>query len=677
MMDLHLIWYWFGSVASVGILILGAYILRYGQPKRIAIVVFFLGLFCFQYAFFGGIRDQLSVRLLAAVQSGALAPEQLVIYLSQIQIVALISLTGGPFLLVCLVHFSLRHLFPFSRWDQWIVGIGYGVATVLDAVFLIHFQPIGEVQFIRFNPVAQTVSIGSQTLIPVYLIACAVLSAVLIGVLVNKSIRAPSQHRIQFRLIAGFLSVTLLLVIIFSTVLPAFGFLSVASIGRSGFWFLFLGIFLAITQYRAFDIRTALHHTVYWVVVSVAAVSPVWIVLWGALHVFPILEGSIRAVSFFGVSCIALSLVGFQVVWVQPKINQWFFKRRYQLENEWVGFADQVAIQQSVDDMVALIETTLTRCLYPDFLAVVVGDGTPHSMPDGVVEIQMSVADSRVGTVWIGGKKNLKPYTPDERTFMRRVAHQSAIHLNHAILIDALTQTNTELISLQDTLLVSERERITLEQTQHHTQALARGIIHEVKNAHFAIRSFITVILEDRLAHPMDVKSVLSVIGEQSSKLFLFSTNYLHQELIKSQLYFIQPTRVVVSNLVTDAVQLNFFLIQTQSLNVVPDGLADHTIWVDRDKVLLVVSNLIHNAAQHVTFNTMVISVDADDHVTHLRFSSRLRGDKGAASPHGTGFGLQISRYIIECHGGEMTESEVGDRFVVDIRLPFPVKPAD
>ena len=660
---MSLLFFVLSSLAAAIMLLMGLFLLGSKGFKKDVFPAALFSIFASLYVFFAGARERLlEVGNRAISHDLAHAFQIAEHYTRYVHTVGMISLVAGAYLLSTIIHFSLTYLFPTTRYDKWIVSGFYLISSVINLCFVCIAYPLGDYTTVRWESVGKTLSYYLHPVFLYYMlyVGIGLFSAIL--VLIYKIIVAPLHLQKQARWVCGWLTITLFSVFVFSTLLPVLGTMAFARYGRYTFFLTFLGMFIAVTRYQAFQIRTAIHYTLYWGVVSAAVFAP----LWGLLFILTPLLNQLFETDFsvwglFGLLFCSSLLIMLHFQWIQPKLNHRFFKRKFQLRDQAIDFAERMSQLTTTDAIVTHIRETFCSLLYASDVHVVLGKEMPYDSES--VSIPLVIQNIRIGTILVNEKKNLKPFSKEELTFMKRVSHQTAIFLNNAMLFDAITKKNQELLALQDHLLQSEREKATIEQIQTHTQELARGIIHEVKNTHFAISNFVSFILKRSISAPQEIDNILGVIGEQSSKLLLFSKNYLHQELLRSQLYSLRRDRVSVLALVEDAIKSNHFFILSHGLAIHTEISPLDEIQVDKDKMHLVFSNLINNAARHQKNNTLSIQGTQTHTGYTLVFSSPLSVDteidKAVSDQNGafptTGMGLRISRYILEYHGGTLS----------------------
>jgi len=666
------------SLAAVLMLLMGAFVFANADSKKTILPAVLFSVFAFLYVFFAGVREMLlEIANLAISEQPAHASHIAVQYMGYIHIAGMLSLLAGPYLLASLWEFSLGYLFPSTRYDRALTWIIYGISTFFALCFIGIAYPIGPYTTVRWAPIDAQMQYYLHPIFFYYMIYIGIGLFSTIFTLVRKMILAPKEVRTQARLVCGWMSITLFSVFVFSTLMPVLGSMTFARYGRYTFFLTFLGMFIAVTRYRAFNIRTAIHYTLYWGFLSVAVFTP----LLGLLFlVTPFLNRlfhtSFTVVGLFGLLLISGIIVLLHFLWIQPKLNHLFFRRKFQLRDQAIDFAERISQINSTETLIRIIRETFGGILYASEVHVVLGK-EPPDLGATDLHIPLLIQETRIGTIIIGEKKNLKPFSKDELRFMKRVSHQTAIFLNNAMLFDALKAKNEELLQVQDSLIHSEREKVKTEQLKTHTEELARGIIHEVKNTHFAIANFVSFILKRSISDPEEIDTILQVIGEQSSKLLLFSKNYLHQELVKSQIYTLRTEPVAVQELIQDAIKSNHFFIVSQSLTIETNIAPTDQIIVDRDKFHLVLSNLINNAAKYQKNNTLRIHGASETDHYILTFSSDLNHEASTIprlsveDSATTGIGLRISKYILEHHRGSLLVTQSETVFQIILKLPL------
>jgi signal transduction histidine kinase len=666
------------SLAAVLMLLMGAFVFANADSKKTILPVVLFSVFAFLYIFFAGVREMLlEIANLAISEQPAHAIHIAVQYMGYIHIAGMLSLIAGAYLLGNLWEFSLGYLFTSTRYDRALTGIIYGISTFFALCFIGIAYPIGPYTTVRWEPIDAQIQHYIPPVFFYYMIYIGIGLFGTIFTLVRKMIIAPKEVRTQARWVCGWMSITVFSVFVFSTLMPVLGSMTFARYGRYSFFLTFLGMFIAVTRYQAFNIRTAIHYTLYWIIVSAAVFSP----LLGVLFVITptlntLFQTRFTVTGLFALLFVSAIIARLHFQWIQPKLNHLFFRRKFQLRDQAIDFAARISQINNTETLIRIVRETFSDLLYASDVNVLLGDHVPEP-PLSKLAVPLLIKDTRVGTILIGEKKTLKPFSSDEVRFMNRVSHQIAIFLNNALLFDTLKAKNEELLQVQDSLIHSEREKVKTEQLKTHTEELARGIIHEVKNTHFAISNFVSFILKRSISDPQEIDTILQVIGEQSSKLLLFSKNYLHQELVKSQIYTLRTEHLSVHQLIQDAIKSNHFFIVSQNLTIQTQIATTDHITVDRDKFHLVLSNLINNAAKYQKDNTLVIHGTAQRDHYSLTFSSDLNPEAATTPPMSvengatTGMGLRISKYILEHHRGALLVTQSEAVFQINLKIPL------
>lgn len=693
-------------LAGLGMLGMGVFVQTRSINKSDTLPFFTHSVFAFIYIFFSGFRDH----YVSSLNFMGVSPESVIIPFKPIEFfyaysTGYLAFSGGIFLSAAIAHFALRFSFPFSRFDKWFIALFYGVSVFFWILTILEMAPIGPNYNLYFDPGLQKFRVFTVSFFGVYSIYIALIVLFTLFVWTKKIMDSRSHPDVSQLRVLGLSSFFYLIsVFIFNVIYPYFKLFHYTWIGRGAFVVNFISMFIAVTRFRAFNIKTAVHHTLYWFVISVLVFVPFYglIVLlmpWIQL----ILGASISTVRIFGVILGFSSLIWAYFQWVQPMVNQRFFRRKFELKQLAVNFAGELAQIQDVAALVEVIRSTFKRYLYVmdvdlvlvnresgDFeertelgreydrsflgeklskAAQLVSVMSELEEPFSVsVMIPLRIQDELIGAILVGEKPSLKPFDSEELYFMNRISHQTAVFLNNAILFDDLKRKNEELVALQDELVSSEQDKARIEQKRLHTQELARGIIHEVKNTHLAVSNFVSLILNKTLNDPVQVEEVLNVIGEQSSKLHLFSTNYLQHELHKSNLVELRRFEVKVNAVIESAILANHFFIELNHLTIVNEVPDETMLEMDQDQMHLVVSNIINNAATHLKHNELRISVlETDEGVGCLRFCSKIEPASRGVERLSTGFGLKVMDYVVKLHGWKLKIEREMAAFLVEI----------
>jgi hypothetical protein len=170
----------------------------------------------------------------------------------------------------------------------------------------------------------------------------------------------PSKKRQLFWLGIG-LSLSLGLAVIFSLYLLLFGIFTLTYIGTLACIIFPMFCFVAIIRHLAFNIRTAIHQSIFWVLLCIVAFLPFYAILrgaapflaWGFNHGH--IELCIAAIFALG-----LGMVGF-ARWSLPHLDQWFFKKQYRLRDEILAITAQLSTLETKEEFTILVSQKTLR----------------------------------------------------------------------------------------------------------------------------------------------------------------------------------------------------------------------------------------------------------------------------------------------------------------------------
>lgn len=269
----------------------------------------------------------------------------------------------------------------------------------------------------------------------------------------------------------------------------------------------------AIIRHRLWDVRTIMHRTVVWVILSVGLVIPVYAVLVAGAA----LDRSL-GVAEMAVVLTMCFLLGYGYLRkVKPYLDHLFQRRVYDRRRVLDRFARDMAALRRPGEVVGQLLGTLERSLYPDSALVIfrhqTGDawrveGYPEEMravdlgflnPDGsfvkllrdigsAVDRSHLEVDRRflavreateeyfeaaraqvclplvqggrlIGRVHLGQKRSLKPYSRDDLEFLEQLGAAVSVGLHNAILFEQVDVQRRDLEEFTASLEERVRER--------------------------------------------------------------------------------------------------------------------------------------------------------------------------------------------------------------------------
>ncbi len=235
--------------------------------------------------------------------------------------------------------------------------------------------------------------------------------------------------------------------------------------------------------------------------------------------------------------------------------------------------------------------------------------------------------------------------------------------------------------------------------------AFLSSVSHELRTPLTSIRGFAKLILKDlsRMTGMGQglkgkyerIDDNLQIIIKESDRLTMLLNDFLDLSKIESGKMEWRDARLPVSDLIVRAVGAVRSLFDEKpgiclALDV-PDGLPD--LFVDPDRMLQVLINLLSNAAKFTDKGLVRVSAGREDHGLRMtvsdegvgvpeadletifgKFRQSTQGDILENKPKGTGLGLAICRNIIQHYGGRIwAESVLGRGSSFHVRLPREV----
>ncbi|MEO8629836.1 MAG: PAS domain-containing protein [Betaproteobacteria bacterium] len=216
-------------------------------------------------------------------------------------------------------------------------------------------------------------------------------------------------------------------------------------------------------------------------------------------------------------------------------------------------------------------------------------------------------------------------------------------------------------------------------------------VSHELRTPLTSILGALDVVMDEHASKlPEDARKFFDIAYRNAARLSELVSSILDLERVEKGLHGFRYEAISVGEFVTRAVELNSAYAMKYSVDVVVKPIAsDILIWVDADRLMQVMTNLMSNAAKFSPPGTSVeISADASD--SHVRI---LVKDSGAGVPpefrtrifqrfaqaesldrrqrSGSGLGLSISKALIERMSGEIGyESHPGAGAVFFVKIP-------
>ena len=210
---------------------------------------------------------------------------------------------------------------------------------------------------------------------------------------------------------------------------------------------------------------------------------------------------------------------------------------------------------------------------------------------------------------------------------------------------------------------------------------IAAGIAHEIRNPLTTVRGYLQ-LLADRL-DPQTSDLFTSLLIPEIDRANKIITDFL--DIAKPAASLMEPVRLsyFMNDYLKTFLHAQGKLYDTDILLILDKEAEDLSILGNRDELLQVFLNLLHNSIQAKNADRLIISIEAQKTESDIRFTFRDNGTGIAPGhfPHifdpffstkdtGTGLGLSVSKKIIENHGGLLTADTDKEGAVFYIELP-------
>jgi signal transduction histidine kinase len=216
-------------------------------------------------------------------------------------------------------------------------------------------------------------------------------------------------------------------------------------------------------------------------------------------------------------------------------------------------------------------------------------------------------------------------------------------------------------------------------------------ITHELRSPLMAVEGFISMFLVgDYGSLAPSQRDPLLTMMNHSNRLRRLVDDLLTGAKLEAGREELHLTRTRVDNLVTEAAKLYLPLSREKGVKLVVENPPTPVIaWIDSEKILHVITNLISNAFKftaqgsvtlRVTDDSKLVNISVEDTGVGIPLAERSKlfhrfyRSPSAKDVKGTGLGLFIVKALVEEHGGEITvdASEAGGaRF----RIALPKEP--
>jgi len=284
-----------------------------------------------------------------------------------------------------------------------------------------------------------------------------------------------------------------------------------------------------------------------------------------------------------------------------------------------------------------------------------------------------------VGLLAFGMQRGGEPYSPREVQFLSTLAHQTAVALQNARLVEGLRDLNRRISELHENLRAAYERLERLDKAKADFLAIAS---HELRTPLAQVRGYVDVLAdlaESGTLTQEQVRRIMENISRPTRRLENIVDAMMDATQIDTEglaLHFAPTTVALVVRL---AVEPWLSALEQRNLTLMTEGLEDlPPIEADMERLCQAFNNLISNAIKftpdggQITIKARPLDEEhfevtvADTGIGISKIDQELIFEKfyrvGSASLHssgefkfkggGPGLGLPIARGVIEGHGG-------------------------
>lgn len=225
-------------------------------------------------------------------------------------------------------------------------------------------------------------------------------------------------------------------------------------------------------------------------------------------------------------------------------------------------------------------------------------------------------------------------------------------------------------------------------------EAFIAHVGHEFRSPLTNIRAYAETLLSDMVLDAATQKEAFNVINEETARLIVMVNDVLDLSRMETGSMTLTRDNVVLDRLIQQGVNDLQAMASSKQITLQTNYHAKMpNIYADRDKIAIVINNVLSNAIKYTPDGgTVFVETNVDDNVIYIKitdtgigiadddikciFDKFYRVDrKETAQITGTGLGLAITKEIVTLHGGNISvSSELNKGTEVIIKLPLTVK---
>jgi len=323
----------------------------------------------------------------------------------------------------------------------------------------------------------------------------------------------------------------------------------------------------AIIHYKLMEIETVIHKTIAWFFTTLSLIIPLAGFFYFTKPWYVKFNNTATWVYFIATSFFFLFLVRN----LQPKVDHFFQRRKYDMENVLNKFSDELVHLRGLEDLIGRITNTLMETIYVNniilllynekskkfvsianikgavsnrleidsnsrFFQWVVAhnriinrefvdidpayDEIRHQTKDYLQGLDMSVViplilnGRLIGLINLGKKANLKPFNSFDFQFLTHLKNQATIAISNSLVYDRVE----ELVKMRTEELFHAQKQLIHAEKMATVGTLAGGVAHEINNPLTAILTNVQMLLtSDTINDKLDKES-LELIEEATKR---------------------------------------------------------------------------------------------------------------------------------------------------------------
>ncbi len=332
----------------------------------------------------------------------------------------------------------------------------------------------------------------------------------------------------------------------------------------------------------------------------------------------------------------------------------------------------------------------------------------PNEMQASFILVPLAT-ESQVLGVLCASSSQKRFFPPEQLDFYRSLANQVSLAIHNVSLYEKLIRFSKELetkvgertLELKNkSLELSEANRALKEMDKLKTEFLA-NVSHELRTPLNSILGF-TLNLIDGIdgAVNEEQRRSLQKVEKASHRLLQLINDVLDLSKLRAGRMEINAERTKLHDVLEEAIQTIEPLARAKEIDLEIKEVEVPPLWLDRDKIIQVLLNLLGNAIKFTDSNGQIlvtsdkvslpekpgvlkdyVAIRVTDTGIGIKeedlqniFKEFVQIDSSATRRHGgTGLGLPISRHLVEMHGGRIwVESEYGKGSTFTFILPIP-----